>query len=305
MISQKELIKKRILIVGSNGMLGQRLTQHFMYKKDVELKCASLEEKSFFEEVEYSQIDISNVKQVKKLVANFFPDFIINAAAYTNVDGSETEKESAWNINVNGVENLVKYGRASQAQLIHISTDYIFDGSDGPYHETDKPNPISYYGRTKLAGENAIKSGRIKYTIIRTNVLYGPADYGRSDFVKWVINSLNDGKNIRIVSDQINNPTYIDDLVSAIIKVIEFNKEGIYNIGGMELLSRYDFTLKIADYFHLDTSLILQIKTSELNQPAPRPLNSGLVNLKAETELGYKAHSIDEALFLMKKELNL
>jgi dTDP-4-dehydrorhamnose reductase len=297
------MIKKRILIIGSNGMLGQSLTTHFMFRKDVELMCASFEEKSFYDDVIYMKVDISSSKEVKNLMKDFCPDIIINAAAFTNVDGCETEKELSWSINVTGVENIVKYGRTIDAHLIHISSDYIFDGEEGPYSENEIPNPISYYGREKLAGENAIISGRIKHTIIRTNVLYGSTQYGRSDFVKWVFDSLSENKEIKIVKDQINNPTYIDDLSSTISKIIEFDKMGIYNIGGAELLSRLDFTYKIADYFNLDKSLITSIITSDLNQPAPRPLNSGLVNLKAETELNYHPLSIEKTLFLMKRNL--
>lgn len=304
-MTQKEnLIKNRIMIIGSNGMLGQRLTSYFMFKRDVELFCASFEDESYFSEVNYSKLDISSPREVKSLINNFCPDVIINGAAYTNVDGCESEKELSWKVNVTGIENLVKYVKGCKAQLIHISSDYIFDGTEGPYNETDLPNPISYYGKTKLAGENAIVSSNIDYTIIRTNVLYGPTQFGRPDFVKWVFTSLQNNKKIRIVNDQINNPTYIEDIVSAIVKIVETKKKGIYNIGGSELLSRLEFTHKIADYFKLDKSLITEIITAELNQPAPRPLKSGLVNLKAETELGYKPHRIDETLFLMKRYLN-
>jgi len=297
------MIKKRILIIGSNGMLGQSLTTHFMFRKDVELMCASVEEESFYVDVSYAKVDISSTKEVKNLLRDFCPDIIINTAAYTNVDGCESEKELSWSINVTGVENIVKSGRNIDAHLIHISSDYIFDGENGPYSENEIPNPISYYGREKLAAENAIISGRIKHTIIRTNVLYGSTQFGRPDFVKWVFDSLSENKIIRIVKDQINNPTYIDVLSSAISKIIEFNKTGIYNIGGAEVLSRLDFTYKIADYFELDKSLISSIVTSDLNQPAPRPLNSGLINLKAETELNYHPLSIEKTLFLMKRSL--
>ena len=304
MTQQENLIKKRIMVIGSNGMLGQRLTSYFMFKRDVELLCASFEDESFFSKVNYLKIDISSSREVKSIINDFCPDVIINGAAYTNVDGCESEKELSWKINVTGIENLVKYVKGCKSQLIHISSDYIYDGTEGPYHETDLPNPISYYGKTKLAGENAIVSSNIDYTIIRTNVLYGPTQYGRPDFVKWVVTSLLNKERIRIVNDQINNPTYIEDLVSAIVKIIETKKKGIYNIGGAELLSRLEFTYKIADYFKLDKSLTTEIITAELNQPAPRPLKSGLVNLKAETELGYKPHRIDETLFLMKRYLN-
>jgi len=305
MISTEKLIKKRVLVIGSNGMLGQRLTRYFLKKDNVELLCCSAEEESFFTEVEYRQIDIRDKKQVKKIMREFYPDFIINTAAYTNVDGCESNKELAWAVNVTGPENLAFYAHTLDSHLIHISTDYVFDGENGPYTETDVPNPISYYGRTKLASENVIKGSRCKYTIIRTNVLYGPAKFGRPDFVKWVVTSLRNNEVIRIVTDQINNPTFLDDLVFGITKIIELKKEGIYNIGGKELLSRFEFTERIADYFDLNHNLIKPITTEELNQPAKRPLKSGLIILKAQTELNYKPHSLEETFRLMKKELNL
>lgn len=156
----------------------------------------------------------------------------------------------------------------------------------------------------KLASENALRISNTYFTILRTNVLYGIALNSRPDFVRWVVSSLDENRNIRIVNDQINNPTFIDDLVQAINKIIEFKKTGIFNVGGIEFLSRYDFTLRIADYFNLDKKLITPIRTEELKQSARRPLKSGLIILKAETELGYKPHSIVESLAAMKKELN-
>ncbi|MBI3125364.1 MAG: dTDP-4-dehydrorhamnose reductase [Ignavibacteriales bacterium] len=300
-----DLIKKRILIIGSNGMLGQRLVEFFSSLTDVELMCSSNEETSLTPNVQYAKIDITKKNDVKELILGFFPDFVINTAAYTNVDKAETEREIAWKVNVVGVENIALYSWTIDAHLIHISTDYIFDGKNGPYSENDKPNPIGYYGRSKLASENSIRSSGVRFTILRTNVLYGPAKYSRPDFVKWVISSLRDKKEIRIVTDQINNPTYIDDLVSGIQTICETKKEGVYNLGGQELLSRFDFTLRIAKFFELDAQLVKPILTQELNQPAARPLNSGIINLKAETELNYKPRSIEESLAQMKAELNL
>lgn len=299
------LIKRRILVVGSNGMLGQRVVEFYSKLTDVELLSTSVEEDFVFDGLDYIQSDISNRTEIKKVIYDFCPDFIINAAAYTNVDLSETERELAWKINVKGVEYLSESARVLDSHLIHISTDYIFDGKSGPYTEKDIPNPLGYYSRTKLASENVLKISGIKFTILRTNILYGTAKFGRPDFVKWVVDSLRSNKQIKIVDDQINNPTFIDDLVQGINKVIELRKEGIYNIGGTQFLSRYDFTLLIADYFNLDKKLITKIKTNELNQPARRPLKSGLITIKAQSELGYKPHTINQTLELMKTELGL
>lgn len=300
-----DLVKNRILITGSNGMLGQRAVEFYSKNNKYEILCLSVEDKSVIIGVDYLSCDLSDKENIKKAVYDFCPDSIINTAAYTNVDMSETERELAWKINVKGVEYLAEAARVIDAHLVHISTDYIFDGKNGPYNESAKPNPVGYYGRTKLASENTLKISGINYTVLRTNVLYGIAKKSRPDFVKWVVNKLRNNEQIRIVTDQINNPTFIDDLVQAINQVIEFRKFGIYNIGGPEFLSRFDFTLRIAEYFKLDQSLILPIKTIELNQPARRPLKSGLLTIKAQSELGFKPCSIEESFAIMKKELNL
>lgn len=284
-------------------MLGQRLVHFLNQSPNNELLCASFEDKSFIPNVTYKKVDITQKNQVREVILNFFPDYIINAAAFTNVDKSEIEKETAWKINVNGVENISLYAWTVDAHLIHFSTDYVFDGKNGPYNENDKPNPIGYYGRTKLASENSIRISGVRFTVIRTNILYGIAKYGRPDFVRWVIDSLREGKTIKIVTDQIGNPTYVDDLVNAVSSIIEFKKEGIYNIGGPEFLSRFEFTVRIAKYLGIDQKLIQPIQTKELNQPAPRPLRSGLITLKAETELGYKPQSIEKSFESIKKEL--
>ncbi|RKY90345.1 MAG: dTDP-4-dehydrorhamnose reductase [Ignavibacteriae bacterium] len=301
----QDIIKRRIFIVGANGMLGQRTIEFYKPNKNVQLFACSIEENPLFSDVDYLCCNITERDKIKEAVYNFMPDVIINAAAYTNVDLSETERETAWKINVKGVEHLAETARVIDAQVIHISSDYIFDGKKGPYSENDKPNPLGYYGRTKLASENVLKISGALYTILRTNVLYGVASKSKADFVEWLINTVRSGKPVRIVDDQFSNPTFIDDLVQAISKVIEFRKHGVYNIAGKEFLSRYEFTEIIADYFKLAKSLITPIKTKELNQAARRPLKSGLITLKAEAELGYKPVTIRESLAIIKKVLEL
>jgi len=286
-------------------MLGQRVLLQLGRDPSVELLACAVEDKFYDDSVNYCSMDLTKRDDVKKIVYDFFPDFIVNTAAFTNVDLSEKERELAWKINVKGVEYLAETARVLDSYLIHISSDYVFDGTQGPYDERAIPNPLGYYARTKLASENALRISGADYTVLRTNVLFGPAKYGRPDFVKWVINSLQQGKEIKIVTDQYGNPTYLDDLVQGIIKIIRYKKPGIFNIGGRDIVSRYDFTLMIADFFKLDASLVKKILTEDLHQPAKRPLKSGLITLKAETQLGYKPHTLVEALGLMKRELAL
>ena len=299
------MIKKRILIIGSNGMLGQKMVSLYSSLKNVELMTSSVEPESYSSLIPYKQIDITKKNEVRSLILEFFPDIVINAAAFTNVDKCETERKLAWNINVKGVENLALYTWTIDGFLVHLSTDYVFDGSDGPYTEVDKPNPVSYYGRTKLASENSLKSSGVRHAIIRTNVLYGHTLHGRPDFVKWVINNLKENKEIKIVTDQFNNPAFIDDLADGINRIMDKQSEGVFNIAGDEVISRFEFTERIADFFKLPKNLIIPVLTKEFNQPARRPLKSGLITLKAQTELGFKPTEIERTFGIIKKNLNL
>lgn len=282
-------------------MLGQSLVNLFSNTDQYEIKLASFEDSSFSPIYDYTKIDIGNKRDVKKLLFDFFPDCVINLAAYTNVDKCETEREDCWKVNVNALEYLSKYCVPTNSHLIHISSDYVFDGKNGPYSEKDLPNPISYYGRSKLAGENIIKKFDIPNTIIRTNVLFGATKFGRPDFVKWVVDSLQNEKPIKIVTDQINNPTFLDDIAYAIKNICDNSISGLYHIGGSQLLSRFEFTKMIAEFFNLNFNLVTPILTNSLNQPALRPLSSGLINLKAETELNYKPRSLNECFSIMQK----
>jgi dTDP-4-dehydrorhamnose reductase len=297
----------RVLITGCHGLLGQKVLKVFLKSTSAEILATAKEPKTFLDlkGFDYTMLDITNRSDVKNLIVYFNPDVIVNTAAYTNVDGCELNRELAWRVNVEGVRNLVHSARRVDAKLIHISTDYIFDGKNGPYDENAIPNPINYYGRTKLASENEIKIGGIRFAILRTNVLYGVGRNVKSNFALWLYNKLSSGEKIKVVTDQIGNPTYVDDLAFAILKVVEFDKEGIYNVGGRDFVSRYDFALKLAEIFSFDHELIIPVKTSELNQVAPRPLKSGLITLKAEAELGLKPYGVEDGIRQFKFELDV
>ncbi len=296
----------RILITGSNGLLGQKITGIFSRSKEYEILNTSIEEKSFLPNIDtfhYRQLDITKRSSIIKLIDDFLPDVIINTAAVTNVDLCETERALAWRINVTGVENLIYAAKMVGAKIIHFSTDYVFDGINGPYDETDRPNPLSYYGRTKLASENLLFTSGLEYTIVRTMVLYGVANQVKSNFALWLVNNLSSGKQVRVVDDQICNPTLVDDLAYAILKIVEFNHDGLYHIAGNDLVSRYDFAVQLAKKFNFNKKLIVPIKTSLLKQPAPRPMKSGFIILKAETELSIKMSDIEQGLTVFRNQL--
>jgi len=297
---------KRVLIVGSNGLLGQKVTDLISRSKNYEILNASVEDKPFLKmnEFLYRHLDITHRNSTMKLVDDFLPEVIINTAAITNVDLCETERALAWKVNVVGVENLVHAARMVGAKIIHFSTDYVFDGKSGPYGENDRVNPMSYYGRTKLASENVLRTSEIHHTIIRTMILYGIGKQIKENFALWLVNNLKENKQVRVVDDQIGNPTLVDDLAFAVLKVVEFDKNGLYHIAGNDLVSRYDFAIALAKKFKFDKNLIIPIKTAILKQPAPRPMKSGFIILKAETELSIKMSGVEQGLTIFQNQLN-
>lgn len=298
---------KRVLITGSNGLLGQKLAALLSRGTDYELLLTSKHESSYVDEIDvpYSKLDITNRNDVRRVVDDFQPDVIVNTAAVTNVDLCETERELAWRVNVTGTENLTIAAKLVGATIIQLSTDYVFDGKNGPYDEESRPNPLSYYGRTKLASENVVRTSGVPFAIVRTMVLYGVANNVKPNFALWLIHELERDRPVRVVDDQYGNPTLVDDLAYGILRIIAFNREGVFHIAGSEWLNRYQFAVKLAKTFGFDKQLITPIKTLVLKQAAPRPQRSGFITLRAETQLGIKMSSVDQGLMILKNQLNL
>jgi len=289
-------LSKNILITGSNGLLGQKLAFLFSQSDYYKILLASKQPKSVFgKSLPYQTVDTGVKQEITRCIREFAPDVIINAAAMTDVDGCEEHREKAYTANVTSVENIVTAAKAG-THIIHFSTDYIFDGKNGPYDESAIPNPLSYYGKTKLASENILRGSNFDYSILRTMVLYGTGMNVKTNFALWVIRSLEENKTIRLVNDQLGNPTLADDLAYATLRVVEIERSGIYHIAGREIVSRFDFARAIAEVFAFDESLISPIATAELKQKAPRPLNSGLLTLKAESELDIKMSGVKKGL---------
>jgi len=285
----------KVLITGCLGLLGQRVMTFSPPEND--MLCTDLADSTDIIPPQiYKKCDLLDRDALKQLVIDFEPDQVINCAAYTNVDGAEDEREVCWNGNVMTVENLIYAARKVNARILHISTDYIFDGKDGPYTENAVANPLGFYGRSKLAAENALRASPLEYTIVRTMVLYGKSRNNRPDFVGWLINQLQHDRPVNIVTDQIGNTTLNDDLALSIWEVIKQDFCGIINIAGREIVSRHAFAQTIADVFDLDASLINPITTDELNQKAPRPLKSGLVVDKALYELCLNLSDVRQGL---------
>jgi len=280
---------KKILITGAFGQLGTSLCEVLPN----ELILATGRIMTMTEKYRSMELDITNKKHVEKLIRNYKPDIIIHLAAMTDVDGCEKDPEMAFDINVGATENLLKNFKG---KFIYVSTDYVFDGEEGPYHEDDKVNPVSVYGKTKLYGENLVQESDIDWIILRSNIIFSYNDRTKASFVNWVVDSLKKKQMITVVNDQWNNPTWTNDLANVMSMMIEKNISGLYHYGGGDFLNRYEFAKMIASSFSLDRQLIKPITTPELNWLAQRPLKSGLYTNKIELDLGIEPLSIQKAL---------
>jgi dTDP-4-dehydrorhamnose reductase len=252
----------------------------------------------------YEAFDITNAEETRKIFAKYRPDVVINTAAMTNVDACEMKKEECRKLNVDAVAYMVDESKKYHTHFIQVSTDFVFDGEAGPYTEEDKPNPQSFYAQSKYDSELLVMNSSLKWTIIRTIIIYAVIDdVGRSNLVLWTKNSLENKQSIKVISDQFRSPTLAEDLADACISAALKGASGIYHVSGEETKSILDWVYIIADYFKLDKSFIKPVTTEELNQPANRPLRTGFIIEKAKRELNYKPHSFLEGLAIINKQL--
>jgi dTDP-4-dehydrorhamnose reductase len=291
----------KILVTGANGLLGQHLVKMLNDSTTHVIIATGRGEARlpFMEAARYNyfSLDITDGVAVAAFIDRHQPTVIIHTAAITQVDECETDPVACWNTNVTATRFLVSAAESIAARFIYISTDFVFDGLNGPYKETDIAEPVNYYGSSKLAAEKAVMESRLSWCIIRTVLVYGNILLGnRSNMVSWVQQNLLDGKNIRVVSDQWRTPTYVEDLAKGIVLAVEKKATGIFHISGPEMLSPYEMAMLTANYLQLDTSLIEKVDASIFSQPGKRPAKTGFIIDKAKQELGFSPMSFVEGL---------
>ena len=295
----------KILITGSNGLLGQKLTELLEKDQTVELIATAARPSALpITSGKFQLLDITDPNAVDDVFDQYKPEVIINTAAMTQVDHCETQREACWKSNVEAVGNLVRAARRNNAHLIHVSTDFIFDGTQEMLDETAVPNPVNFYGESKLAGEQVIRESDISWCIIRTVLVFGVTkDMSRSNIVLWVKNSLEQGKTIQVVNDQWRTPTLAEDLALGCYLAAKKKAKGVYNISGKDYLSAYDIAMRTAEFFKLDKSLIKETDSTRFTQPARRPPRTGFIIDKARRDLKYEPHSFEEGLGVMAAQL--
>ena len=296
------------MITGSNGLLGQKLVKLFLGKPDYEIYALSrglnrLDDQKGYK---YYDIDLLDNDKLITLLTQILPDVIIHTAAMTNVDACELQQEECDRMNIEVVANILAYCDKNDTYLLHLSTDFIFDGEKGTiYKEEDLANPVNYYGLSKWKSELMIQESNVPHAILRTILVYGLVDGNdRSNIVLWVKNSLEANKEIRVVTDQLRMPTYAEDLAEACWLAVESRANGVFNVSSNELMSIYEIALAVADAFALDKKLIHPVATSALSLPAKRPFSTGFDLNKSIDEINLPSHSFTDRLQVFKNQLN-
>ena len=292
----------KILITGSNGLLGQKIVRQALKKGITFLATSKGENRnSDCPSENYQSLDICKEDDIAKVFSNFHPTHVIHTAAITNVDACELNPEECELVNVTATRYLFEAAQKINAHFQLLSTDFIFDGEKGNYKETDEPNPLSVYAKSKVDGEALLLNSDYKnHSIVRTIIVYGIGNnLSRNNIICWAKEALGKGQAMNIIDDQFRAPTWADDLAWACLRICELNKTGIYHISGPETFSIYTIVERVANYYGLSTDSLTKTDSSTLNQPAKRPPRTGFDLTKSQTDLGYNPKTLEETLDLI------
>lgn len=291
---------KKILIVGGDEILGESLIRYFTNNTDHEIISVT-PDISHEGETGLSFADIFDKDKLKEISYELAPEIIINTAEYSGIDECEENKQKANDYNFVLTKNLVRIANIIDADYVGFSSDLIFDGDDGPYSEKSRPAPKNYYGRTKHAAENVVRTEAIPWAIVRTSSPFGLSKFGKQDFVFDIVSKLNKGEEIRLSDKVLRSPIYADDVAVATAAIIDKRSRGIFNVAGSKIVNQYEFAVEIAEKFGFDKNLI--IKTDEVQKYIP--LNCGLINHRAirklEIEISSASSALDALSFLYEQ----
>ncbi|MFT5918073.1 MAG: dTDP-4-dehydrorhamnose reductase [Flammeovirgaceae bacterium] len=298
---------KKILITGANGLLGQKLCELFLSLEITSFLATGKGKSrmSFLPDSHYQEMDFTKSNQIKNVFDSFQPELIIHSGAMTQVDDCERDKAKADLVNVEGTQNLLEFAKIHNCYFLYVSTDFVFDGlGEGMYKEENKPNPINYYGETKLQAEKLVQESGLDWAIARTVLVYGVVkDGSRSNIILWAKRSLESKKAIRVVSDQWRTPTLAEDLALGCWLIAKNEHSGIFHISGKDWLSPFQMVQKTANFFGLDKSLVSPTNAIEFKEVGTRPLKTGFNIEKAGKLLNFQPRSFTEGLEILKFQL--
>ena len=289
----------KILTTGANGFLGYYLVEQLLAKNisvtatgKGECRLPFTHDKNF----QWLSMDFTDPFSIHDVFENIKPDVVIHAGAMSKPDECETNQMLAYLVNVEGSVQLLINAADLQCFFVFVSTDFVFDGERGMYVEEDIPNPVNYYGRTKLEAEEAVKEYEFDWAIVRTVLVYGKTHRGHNNILKIVKEKLEKGEAYSVVDDQLRTPTYVEDLAKGIVSIVEKKATGIFHLSGKDILTPYQMAIKTAEHLQLDSSRIKRVTADSFSQPAKRPPKTGFIIDKAKRELGFEPLSFDEGL---------
>ncbi|MSR81478.1 MAG: dTDP-4-dehydrorhamnose reductase [Candidatus Latescibacteria bacterium] len=282
----------KLLVTGAHGLLGRSLLEPDF---DAEMIGCGRGETPVGKGA-YHPVELTDPRAVLALLEKVRPDWVIHTAALTDVDRCESDRPLALQINLDIVRHLASACRQLNLGLVQLSTDYVFDGQNGPYSEQDPTNPLSYYGAIKLQSEGVVLQEGLKGLVLRTLWLYGYLPETRRNLVTWPLEALARGDQLKMVDDQWGNPTHVHDLAQVLVELCRRQVQGLFHLGGATYLTRYQLTQELARFFGLDSGLVQPISTATAGQKAPRPLRSGLRTQALESLLGHTPLSLSQGL---------
>lgn len=297
----------KVLVTGANGLLGQHLIRQLVDEGKFTIHATGKGENRLpfgsRNGVTYHPLDITDFKKAQAFVEKISPHIIIHTAAMTQANECAADRTSCWKTNVGATRSLVKGAQKAKSYFIYLSTDFVFDGEEGPYDEQANPNPVNDYGESKLLAEEIVEMSGLHWAIVRTVLVYGDkVPGGRPNFVLWVKEKLEAGETIKVVNDQFRTPTFVEDLAKGILLVLMKHAKGVFHIAGKDLCTPYQLALMIAQLMNKDSSLIEAVNSETLNEAARRPPKTGFIITKAIKELGYVPVKLEEGV---KKVLRL
>jgi len=296
--------RKRIFITGGTGLLGQYLIRTRKAGLDL-LSCyiGNYDIESG-EGCRYVKADIRDLAGMKSIGDEFRPDVVIHTAGIANVDYCEHHYEEAYSSNVLGTEVIIELCKNVRAVLIYISTNAVFDGETAPYDEQGAVNPLSCYGKLKVACEGLVTNSGLRAAVVRPILMYGWHHGGeRSNQVTWLLDKLGRREEVTMVEDVYENPLFAESCALSIWKIIDQDCTGLFHIAGRDIVNRYELALAVADVFQLDRRLIRPVKSDYFPSLAPRPKNTSFITKKMENDLGIRPLGLTEGLRLMKNQL--
>ena len=293
----------KLLITGSNGLLGQKIVANCIAQAIDFLAISSGDNRNpTCPESNYTSIDITDSNAVEAFIHENPCTHIIHTAAMTNVDACELNPVECYKVNHLASQHLFEIAKEKNLHFTLLSTDFVFDGQQGNYSEIDAPNPLSVYGKSKsLAEQELINSAYTNWAIARTISVSGVGYHlNKSNIFSWLLKELSEGREVSLITDHFRAPTWAEDLASGCLAIIRHQQTGIFHLCGPETLSIFEIGLRVAKYLHVSPSLIKPIDSNTLNQPAPRPPFTGFDLSKARIVLGYQPHAIEETLGLLQ-----